>query len=77
LLLGNEVWVLRDEQVAVCLSEQCGYALNFAGSAEGYRKPVGERTKDTGEAFPEWTKFLFLFFAHAYIFPMNIPDQGI
>jgi hypothetical protein len=38
---------------------------------------VGERTKDTGEAFPEWTKFLFLFFAHTYIFPMNIPDQGI
>jgi hypothetical protein len=53
------------------IQETCG------GKDEGYRKLVGERTKDTGEAFPEWTKFLFLFFAHTYIFPMNIPDQGI
>jgi hypothetical protein len=48
---------------------------------EGYRsngRRIQEQwTKDTGEAFPEWTKFLFLFFAHAYIFPMNIPEQGI
>ena len=38
---------------------------------------MGERTKDTGEAFPEWTKFLFLFFAHTYTYCISSNNSAI
>lgn len=33
MLLNNDDWALRDKHIDTCLSEQVGYALNFAGSA--------------------------------------------
>ena len=39
MLLNNDDWALRDKHIDTCLSEQVGYALNFAGSA--YKRGEG------------------------------------